>query len=136
MIGDGDVLVSHFPRGLGHLFDGVPAVALGGMHLQIAAQIGLFDELGQAMLRGCLNFSAVFAQLRRNEVELQFRIDLFFGRSGDAAFFLQRRQGVLVQRITHLDGAAAQRDIVFFRAGEIDQRGAVAFRLQQAHVHL
>ena len=88
------------------------------------------------MLGGGFDFAAIFAQLRRNEVELQLGVDLFFGRAGHAPLAFQRGQGVFVERVAHLSGAAAQRDVVLLRAGEVDQRGAVVFRQQQAHVHL
>ena len=108
VIGDGDVFVSHLARGPRHLLDGMPAVAGGSVHLQIAVEIALLDEPGQAMLFGGFDLAAIFAQLRRNEVELEFRVDLFLAGAGDAALLLQRGQGVFVQRVTHLDGAAAQ----------------------------
>ena len=49
---------------------------------------------------------------------------------------LERGERVFVERVAHVVGAAAQRDVVFLRAGEIEQRGAEAFLCEEAHVDL
>ncbi len=40
VIGDGHVLVAAFPRRFGHLFNGVAAVGLDGVHVHVAADVG------------------------------------------------------------------------------------------------
>ena len=41
VVGDGDVLVAAGDGGLGHLADGVAAVGGGGVHVDVAANVGL-----------------------------------------------------------------------------------------------
>src|SRR6202030_3679219 len=77
VVGDGDVLVSESARRGGHGFDRVLAVSGRGMHLQIAAKVAQLDEVWKLVLRGGLDFTAVLAQLRRNEVETELRVDFF-----------------------------------------------------------
>ena len=120
VVGDGHVFVAFFPRCLRHLLDRVAPVAFRGVHLQIAAQIGLLDQLWQSMFGCGFDFAAILAQLRRNEVQLELGVDLLLARACHAPFLLQRRQRVFVQRAAHLQRAPAQRDIVFLGAGEID----------------
>src|ERR1700737_2448133 len=85
VIGDGDVLVTDGPRGFGHFFDGIFAVAGGGVHLKVAANIFVADQLGQAVGFGGFDLAAIFAQLGRDVVELQLGVNFFFGVAGDAA---------------------------------------------------
>ena len=84
VIGEGDVFVAQRAGRGGHLLDGVSAVAGGGVHLQVAANVGEFDEVREAMFFGGFDLAGVFAQLGRNEIELELGVDLFFGGAGDA----------------------------------------------------
>src|ERR1700694_509493 len=87
------------------------------------------------LLRGG-DFAGVFAQFWRNVVELEFRIDLYFGAARDGLFPLQCREGVLIERVAHLVGTAAQGNVVFFRTGEVKKRGTKTLFLQEPHVDL
>ena len=111
-------------------------VARGCVHLQVAANVREIDEVGQAMLGSCVDFAGVFAQLRRNEIEAQLGVDVLLRRAGHRPLGLECGERVFVQRVAHLDGAAAKRDVVFLRSREIEQRGAVAFLFENANIHL
>ena len=50
VVGDGHVLIAARFRGLGHFFDGVPAVGFDGVHVHVALQVLLRDQRGQGML--------------------------------------------------------------------------------------
>ena len=45
VVGDGHVLIAARFGSLGHLFDGVLPVGLDGVHVNVALQIGLRDQL-------------------------------------------------------------------------------------------
>ena len=91
---------------------------------------------GQLVMFGGLDLAGILAQLRRDEIELELGVDFLFGRPGDAPPAFQRGQRVFVERPAHLVGAPAQRHVVLFRPGEVEQGSAAIFRLEQAHVHL
>src|SRR5712691_9898194 len=90
----------------------------------------------QLVVFGGGDFSGILAQLRRNEIQFQFRVNLFFAAPGDAFFSLERCERVFVERQPHVVGAAAQRYVVFFRAGKIKQGGAKVFFFEQSNVNL
>ena len=57
VIGDRHVGVAASARRLGHFFDGVAAVGLNGVHVHVAAQVAEFEQRGQFVFRGCLDFA-------------------------------------------------------------------------------
>src|SRR5579862_6196962 len=88
------------------------------------------------MSLGCGDFASVLAELGRDIVKLQLRVYLLFRTSCDALLALQRRKGVFVQGESHVIGAAAQLNVVFLRAGEVQQGCAETVLVEQAHVDL
>ena len=52
MVRDGDVFVAALARGRGHLFQRGAAVGLGGVHVDIAADVRQLHQLGQAVFGG------------------------------------------------------------------------------------
>src|SRR6266481_6581873 len=90
----------------------------------------------QFVVLGGGNFAGVFAQFGRDEIQLQLRIYLFFGASGDTPFTLQGSQRVYIEREPHVVRAPAQRHVVLFRAREIQQGGAKVFFFEQPDVNL
>ena len=104
------------------------------MHLQIAANISQLDELGQLTLFRRLDFAQVFPQLRGNPREAELGVDLLFRAAGQN--FLALEKAVFIQLPSVALGAVAQRHVMFLRAGEVLQRGAVGGALEQAHVNL
>src|SRR5271167_1443020 len=90
----------------------------------------------QLMLFGGLNFTRVFAKLRRNPVEPERAVNLFFGFAGHTGVVVKPIQPVLVQGESHLECPLAKRYAVTLRAGEILQAGAVRLWRQSANIHL
>ncbi len=83
VVGDGDVLVAAGERGVGHLADGVAAVAGGGVHVHVAADVGERDDAGQRVCSGGFDFAQVLAHLGRHPVHAEGGVDLLFGGGGD-----------------------------------------------------
>src|SRR5277367_6197331 len=83
VVGDGHIFVAAGESGLGHLADGVAAVGGDGVHVDVAANVGLGDEVGEAMRQGGLELAGVFAEFGGNPVHAEGGVDLFFGGSGD-----------------------------------------------------
>ena len=136
MIGDGDVFVAALAGGRGHFFERRAAVALGGVHVDIAADVRQFDQLGQAIFGGALDFAQVFAQLRRNPAQAQRFIDAGFGLARHFGFVRAAIQAVLAEFEAHLHGASADGHVMVFAASEVLQGRAEAFARQRAQVHL
>jgi len=61
VVSDGDVLKAAFYGGLSHFADGVGAIGLSGVHVQVAAKVAANDELGQCTLCSSIDFAAVLA---------------------------------------------------------------------------
>ena len=137
MIGDGDVFVAQRAGGLGHFFERGAAVGFGGVHVEIAADVGELDQLGQAAFERGFDLAAVFAQLRRNPVRGRARRTLLprFRRRRAASLSTRNRPYSLSVRPS-FKRAAAQRDVVLLAAGEILHGRAVAFMRERAQVHL
>src|ERR1022692_4857422 len=136
MIRDSHVFVTALAGGGGHLFQGRAPVALGGMHVHIAADVRQLDQLGQAVFGGALDLAQVFAQLRRNPAQTQCFVDAGFGFARHLGFVRAAIQAVLAQLEAHLHRARADGHVVVLAAGEVLQRRAEAFARQRAHVHL
>ncbi len=136
MIGDGDIFVTQFARGFGHFLNGAFAVAGRRVHVEIALDVLAAHQVRQAVAFRGFDLTGVFADFRRDEVQLELGVDFFFRAPGDAALALQRGQRVFVQSEAHIIGAAAQIDVVFARSGEVQQSSAKALLIKQPHVHL
>ena len=67
VIGNRDELEAPGLCGGGHGLEPLAAVGLGGMHVQIAPEIGRFNQPGQRIGLGRFNLAPVLAQLRRDE---------------------------------------------------------------------
>ena len=114
MVGDSDVLVAKLAGRFRHLFNRVLAVAGRAVHLQVALHVLQGNQLRQLMVFGGRNFAGILSQLGRDEIQLQFRINLFFGPPSDALFTLEGCERVFVERKPHVVGAAAQCHVVLF----------------------
>src|SRR5712691_6187436 len=136
MVGDGNVVVTELPGRFGHFFDRILAVARRGVHLQVALHILEGDQFRKFVVFGGGDFAGVFAQFRRNEIELQFRIDFFLRPAREELFAFQRGQRVFVERVAHLVGATAQRHVVLFRTGKVQKRRAKIFLFEHSNVDL
>ena len=124
------------PRRLRHRARGVLAVGLGRVHVQVAAQIAAFDEVGQLASRRGLDLAAPFAQLGRNPGEPERLVDLLFARARDARVVVGAKEAVFVQLEPEPDRAVAKRDVVRLRAGEVLHRGAAALGRHEPQIRL
>ena len=104
------------------------------MRMQVAAQILARDQMRQGVIHRGFDLAAILTQLRRDPVETQRAIHLFLGASGDR--FHPAKESVLVERQLHPLRDAPDVYAMVFRAGEVDQRGAVALLGQHAQIDL
>ena len=70
VVGDGHVFVAVCLGGLGHFFDGVAAIGLDSVHVDVALQVGLLDQSRQGMLLGFVNLAQVLSHFGRDVVQL------------------------------------------------------------------
>ena len=69
MIRDRDIFVAQLARGLGHLFERCAAVGFRGVHVQVAADIGELQQLGQPVLSA----ASISPQFSRSSGGIQSR---------------------------------------------------------------
>ena len=81
---------------------------------------------GSVLRFGRLDLAAHLAQLGRNPVEPERRVDVLLALAGDRDIVGDAEQPVFVQLEAEADRPIAQRDVVRLRAGEVLQRGAAA----------
>ena len=75
MVGEGDVFVAQIARSFAHLLDGVLAVGGGGVHLQVAANVGKFYEVRKFVLFRRFDLAGHFAEFRLDVVEAELGVD-------------------------------------------------------------
>ena len=106
------------------------AVAGGGVHVQVAANVVQLDQLGQLAGGGPVELAAAFADFRRKDGQVQRGVDFFLGAAGDRAFpssSFDAKHAVFVDLQAVVLGHAAQDDVVVLRAGEVLQGRAERF---------
>ena len=91
VIGDRDVGEAGVAGGARHRLGIGAAVGGGGVHVQIAAQIGEASRARQGAALGGLDLAAVLAQLRRDEGESERPVDVLLGAAGDGLPSSSRR---------------------------------------------
>ena len=126
MIGDGPVVAAQVDHGGNDVVEGIATVAPLGMVVKRAAEFGPFDQAGNAVFCGGLEFALVFAQLRRDEIEVELVVDFLLGGAGQqkggiVGFGIGSEQTVFVEAQSAFDGALAHDDVVFLASGEIGQ---------------
>ena len=136
MVGNGDVLQATRQGGFSHLADGVAAVGCVGVHVEVAANVGEGDEVREGVGGGGFEFAGVFAELRRDVVEVEGVVDVGFACGCDDDVVFDAEQSVLVEGKAAFDGALAEGDIVHLAAGEVLQSGSVAAAGEEADVDL
>ena len=94
MVGDANVFVAHVPCRIGKLFDLTVAVGGNGVHVEVAFDIGEFNQLGEVMVLCRLNLAPVFAQHRDDIVEAELIVNLLLDGAGD--HFVAFEQAVFV----------------------------------------
>src|SRR5260370_25787070 len=75
MVGYGKVLESAVAGASRHLLDRSTSVGVGRMRMEIAAQFASCQQRRQASRRSRLDFTTVFAQLRRNPSKAERLVD-------------------------------------------------------------
>ena len=89
MIGNGHVFVSTFKRGLGHFFDGVAAIGFDGVHVHVALDVLLSNQLRQAIFFSGFDLATVLAQLWWYVFKPELLVDLRLSFSGYACSTLE-----------------------------------------------
>ena len=79
VVGDRDVLVAAPVRLGRHRLQRVAAVGGGGVHVQVAAEVGRRDQLRQAARLGRVDLALVLAQLRGNPRQAERVVDVLLG---------------------------------------------------------
>ena len=70
--------------------------------MHVATNIRELNQVRKQVLLSCLDFTLIFAELRRNVIELQRSIDFLFGCASDVSAVCNSCKRVLTQRIAHL----------------------------------
>src|SRR5207248_10545014 len=78
LIGDANIFEAKFLRGRDHFLEGIVSVAGGSMAMKGAAQVLQLDQARQFSRLCRFEFAAIFAQLRRNEIESESAIETRF----------------------------------------------------------
>ncbi len=134
VFGDREILQSQRLGRQRHVAQAVVAVAGPGVRMQVALQVGQFDQLGQASGARRLDLAAVFAQFGRNVGQADRAVHRFLAVPGDA--LCAAEHAVFVDLQAELLRDAADRDVVRLGAGEVVQRRAVALLRHDAQVDL
>jgi len=124
VIGDAEVLESEFARGFCHFREAGVTVAGGGVIVEGSAEVLDGDEAGQRACLRSFDFPHAFADFRRHEVEAEGAVDIFFvvDASGfRGAFTAVGSEVVFVEGPAHAQGAAAELNVVFLAAREVDE---------------
>ena len=119
VVGDGDVFVAARARRCRHLFDGVLAVAFGGVHLEVAADVGQLNQARQAPPGGRFHFAGAFPQLGWNPDQPELLVNFLLGAPGHPLAALEGCERVLVERPAFLPRDTPQLDVVGFGASEV-----------------
>src|SRR6185312_2830628 len=136
VVGDGDVLIASGDGRFGHLADGVAAIGGGGVHVDVAADVGLLDESGNGSSFSSFDFAVVLAEFGGNPLEAEGLVDIVFGGSGYDGAVIDAGQGVLVERVAALEGALADGYVVGLGAGEVLEGGSVGGLGQESDIDL
>ncbi len=92
VVGDGKSLEAAAARDPDELFEGVPSVRRGAVHVQVTSNVVLFDQrvedLAQTFEADHRRIESFFAQLRWNPCQVHRRIDVLLGLPGDIAWRL------------------------------------------------
>ena len=136
VVRDRHVLVPARLRRRHERLDRVVAVGGVGVAVQVAAHVAELDEPRELAPRGGLDLARVLAQLGRDPRQADRGVDLLLGRPGHAPGARLAEHAVLVELEPAPDGHLADADVVLLGAGEVDEGGAEARRLDDAQVDL
>ncbi len=136
VVGDGDEGVAEVPGGFGHLDDGVAPVGLGGVHVEVAADVVCGEEGGQAVVGGEVELVAAFPELGGDEVEAEGGEEVFLGAGGQDFVGVDSGDPVFADLEAHSFGPGSQGDMMLFAAGEVVECGAKDLGVDGAEVDL
>ncbi len=135
MVGDGEILQAGLARLKRHLLDRGASVGIGRMAVQIAAQVAALKQARADDACGRrLDLAAVLAQFGRDQGQAQRAVNFFLAGARHA--LVAAEQSVLVEQHPGALRHAPQMDAMGLGAGEVHQRGAVAFARHHAQVNL
>src|SRR6185437_15405379 len=117
-------------------FERRAAVGLSRVHVQIAPNIGLLDQLRQPSFERGFDLARIFPKLRRNPGEAELLVNRLFTLRRHSLVIVKPEQPVLIQRQAELLRACTQRDVVFLAPSEILQRRAITLARKRAKIHL
>ena len=133
VVGDGDVLEPTGDRGPDHLAERALTVGGGGVHVEVAADVGHLHERGQLPPFRQRDLAAPLAEFRGNPGQADRLVDLVLGPAGHAGTLRWARRvvasrhdpvdAVLVDCQPPVAGAGPQPHVVLLRSGEILQGG-------------
>ena len=83
-----------------------------------------------------LDFTKILSHLRRDVVQVQFGVNFLLRFSRDERFSFQGGEAIFVQRVTHLQRALAQSDVVRLRSSEVLHGCAEGLWRQKADIDL
>ncbi len=89
------------------------------MIVEIAADVIEGHEVGQRPVGRRLDLTGVLPHHRRDELEIEGRVDVRLGLTGDDFIGLRVEQPVLVEESTAVDGTLAKHDVVGLGAREV-----------------
>ncbi len=94
VVGDRDVFEAAEDGGFGHGADGVGAVGLEGVHVDVAAEVGADDQVRERVGGGGFDFSGIFAEFGRDVVEVEGIVDFGLGGGGDHGVVFDAEQSI------------------------------------------
>ena len=113
VIADRVVLVAPRRGRSNHRFEGVVAVAIGRVHVEVAAQIAELDERGYRPIAREPRFRLSAAQLGRNVLHPDRRVNAGFVAAGRDLAVFEVEDAVLTYAQAAANGIFAKLDVVF-----------------------
>ena len=136
MVADRVIFVAARRGGGDHRFERVVAVAPGRVHVKVAAQIAASTSSGNRVGEREVDLVETAAQLGRNVLHAQRRVDARLFGAGRHVAGLEIEDAVLADAQALADRVLAQLDVVLARTGEVLQQIAVEVIGQHAQVDL
>ncbi|GIS60894.1 MAG: hypothetical protein CM1200mP2_31190 [Planctomycetaceae bacterium] len=109
-----------------HLLDRRGPIRRGGVHVQVAANVGQRDQLGQFPRLGHFKLAPVLSQFGRNPRQPDRIVDVLLGATGHRLVVLVKHT-VLVDLQPAFLGPGADNDVVLLGTGEVLHRRPVGF---------
>ena len=134
VVGDPDVLVPARDRGLDHRLDGVHAVRVVRVDVEVPADVLQLDEAGQLPRLCGLDLSILLPDLRRDPREIERAVHVLLGLAGN--LLLPLEDPVLVELPPALDRHRPEVDVVVLVPREVHESRAPAPGLEDPDIRL